>query len=151
VITDVNDNRLDMARKLGVTRAVNVAREKIEDVQRELGMTEGFDVGLEMSGNEAGFQSLIQNMAHGGKVSILGLPEAGMAIDWHKVIFNMLTLKGVYGREIFETWYKMSVFIDSGLDISPLITHRLPYTEFEQGFQAMLSGEACKVVLNWEV
>jgi len=151
VITDVNDTRLEMARKMGVTRAVNVTREKIEDVQRELGMNEGFDVGLEMSGNEAGFQSLIQNMAHGGKVSILGLPEAGMAIDWHKVIFNMLTLKGVYGREIFETWYKMSVFIDSGLDISPLITHRLPYTEFEAGFQAMLSGEACKVVLNWEI
>jgi threonine 3-dehydrogenase len=150
VITDINDNRLEMARKLGVTRAVNVSRETIEDVQKELGMSEGFDIGLEMSGNEAGFSSLIDNMCHGGKVAILGLPEAGMAIDWHKVIFNMLTLKGVYGREIFETWYKMSVFIESGLDISPLITHRLPYTEFETGFQAMLSGEACKVVLNWE-
>ena len=150
VITDINDNRLDMARKLGVTRAVNVSRETIEDVQKELGMSEGFDIGLEMSGNEAGFASLIDNMCHGGKVAILGLPEAGMAIDWHKVIFNMLTLKGVYGREIFETWYKMSVFIESGLDISPLITHRLPYTDFETGFQAMLAGDACKVVLNWE-
>lgn len=150
VITDVNDKRLEMARRLGVTRAVNVTREKIEDVQRELEMSEGFDIGLEMSGNEAGFASLIDNMCHGGKVAILGLPEASMAIDWHKVIFNMLTLKGVYGREIFETWYKMSVFIESGLDISPLITHRLPYRDFETGFQAMLSGDACKVVLNWE-
>ena len=150
VITDVNDKRLEMARKLGVTRAVNVSREKLEDVQRDLGMSEGFDVGLEMSGNEAGFASLVDNMCHGGRVAILGLPESGMSIDWHKVIFNMLTLKGVYGREIFETWYKMSVFIDSGLEISSLITHRLPYTDFEIGFQAMLSGDACKVVLNWE-
>ncbi|MGB3738656.1 MAG: L-threonine 3-dehydrogenase [Pontixanthobacter sp.] len=150
VITDVNETRLEMARDMGVTRAVNVTGQTIEDVQRELGMTEGFDVGLEMSGNEAAFASLIDNMCHGGKIAILGLPEAGMAIDWHKVIFNMLTLKGVYGREIFETWYKMSVFIESGLDIAPLITHRLPFTEFKQGFEAMLSGEAMKVVLNWE-
>ncbi|APE28678.1 L-threonine 3-dehydrogenase [Aurantiacibacter gangjinensis] len=150
VITDLNDNRLEMAKQLGVTRAVNVTRETIEDVQKELGMAEGFDVGLEMSGNEKGFASLVDNMAHGGKIAILGLPPGGMDIDWHKVIFNMLTLKGVYGREIFETWYKMSVFIESGLDLSPIITHRLPYTEYEKGFQAMLSGEACKVVLNWE-
>ena len=150
VITDLNDNRLDMARQLGVTRAVNVTRESIEDVQQELGMSEGFDVGLEMSGNEKGFASLVDNMCHGGKIAILGLPAGGMSIDWHKVIFNMLTLKGVYGREIFETWYKMSVFIESGLDLTPIITHRMHYTEFEKGFAAMLSGEACKVVLNWE-
>lgn len=150
VISDVNDTRLEMAKKLGATRTVNVTRETLEDVQRDLGMHEGFDVGLEMSGNEAGFASLIDNMCHGGKVAILGLPEKSPSIDFSKVIFNMLTLKGVYGREIFETWYKMSVFIETGLDLSPIITHRLPYTDFEAGFQAMLSGEAAKVVLNWE-
>ena len=150
VVTDLNDDRLALAKKMGATRTVNVTREKLEDVQAELGMTEGFDVGLEMSGSEPGFASLIDNMCHGGKVAILGLPAGDVRIDWHKVIFNMLTLKGVYGREIFETWYKMSVFIQSGLDLSPIITHRLPVDEFEQGFAAMLSGEACKVVLNWE-
>jgi threonine 3-dehydrogenase len=150
VISDVNDTRLAMAKKLGATRTVNVARETLEEAQRDLGMQEGFDVGLEMSGNEAGFASLINNMCHGGKVAILGLPDKSPLIDWNKVIFNMLTLKGVYGREIFETWYKMSVFIETGLDLSPIITHRLPYTDFEIGFQAMLSGEAAKVVLNWE-
>lgn len=113
-------------------------------------MTEGFDVGLEMSGAEAGFASMIDNMCHGGKVAILGLPAGGMSIDWHKVIFNMLTLKGVYGREIFETWYKMSVFIESGLDLSPIISHRLPASRFAEGFEAMAAGEASKVVLNWE-
>ena len=150
VITDLNDKRLELAKKLGATRTVNVTREKLEDVQAELGMSEGFDVGLEMSGAEAGFQSMIDNMCHGGKVAILGLPAGGMSIDWHKVIFNMLTLKGVYGREIFETWYKMSVFIESGLDLSPIISHRLPASRFEEGFEAMLAGEASKVVLNWE-
>lgn len=150
VVTDLNDDRLALARQMGATRTVNVAREKIEDVQVELGMTEGFDVGLEMSGSEPGFASLIDNMCHGGKVAILGLPAGDVRIDWHKVIFNMLTLKGVYGREIFETWYKMQVFIQSGLDLSPIITHRLPVDDFEQGFKAMLTGEACKVVLNWE-
>lgn len=150
VITDLNDKRLELAKKLGATRTVNVTRETLEDVQAELGMSEGFDVGLEMSGAEAGFQSMIDNMCHGGKVAILGLPAGGMSIDWHKVIFNMLTLKGVYGREIFETWYKMSVFIESGLDLSPIISHRLPASRFEEGFEAMLAGEASKVVLNWE-
>ncbi|MEL7729109.1 L-threonine 3-dehydrogenase [Citromicrobium bathyomarinum] len=150
VVTDLNDDRLALAKKMGATRTVNVTREKLEDVQAELGMTEGFDVGLEMSGSEPGFASLIDNMCHGGKVAILGLPAGDVRIDWHKVIFNMLTLKGVYGREIFETWYKMSVFIQSGLDLSPIITHRLPVDDFERGFEAMLSGEACKVVLNWE-
>ena len=150
VVSDLNDDRLKLAKKMGATRTVNVAREKLEDVQAELGMTEGFDVGLEMSGSEPGFASLIDNMCHGGKVAILGLPAGDVRIDWHKVIFNMLTLKGVYGREIFETWYKMQVFIQSGLDLSPIITHRLPADDFEQGFEAMLTGEACKVVLNWE-
>jgi threonine 3-dehydrogenase len=150
VVTDLNDDRLALAEKMGATRTVNVTREKIENVQADLGMNEGFDVGLEMSGSEAGFSSLIDNMCHGGKVAILGLPAGDVRIDWHRVIFNMLTLKGVYGREIFETWYKMQVFIQSGLDLSPIITHRLPADDFKTGFEAMASGEACKVVLNWE-
>lgn len=150
VITDLNDKRLALAKQLGATRTVNVMRESLAEVQAELGMTEGFDVGLEMSGAEAGFASMIDNMCHGGKVAILGLPAGGMSIDWHKVIFNMLTLKGVYGREIFETWYKMSVFIESGLDLSPIISHRLPASRFAEGFEAMAAGEASKVVLNWE-
>ena len=151
VITDLNDKRLELARKMGATRTVNVSKEKLEDVQAELGMTEGFDVGLEMSGSEPGFASLIDNMAHGGKVAILGLPAGDVRIDWHKVIFNMLTLKGIYGREIFETWYKMQMMIQGGLDLTPIISHRLPADKFEEGFAAMLSGEASKVVLNWEV
>jgi threonine 3-dehydrogenase len=150
VITDVIDSRLELARTLGATRTVNVTRERIADVQAELGMFEGFDVGLEMSGNPQAFNELINSMCHGGKISILGIPSEDTAIDWNKVIFNMLTLKGIYGREMYETWYKMSVMIDSGLDISPVITHRLPFTEFQQGFDAMNSGEASKVVLNWD-
>jgi threonine 3-dehydrogenase len=150
VITDVNDYRLDLAKQLGATRTVNVARENLKDVQKELGMTEGFDVALEMSGNPSGFRDLLDNMAHGGKVSMLGIPSEDMAIDWNKVIFNMLTIKGIYGREIFETWYKMTVMVQSGLDLSPIITHRLPYQDFEQGFEAMLQGGTGKVVLNWE-
>jgi len=151
VITDVIDSRLDLARTLGATRTVNVTRERIADVKAELGMYEGFDVGLEMSGNPQAFNELIDNMCHGGKISILGIPAENTAIDWNKVIFNMLTLKGIYGREMYETWYKMSVMIDSGLDISPVITHRLPFTEFQTGFDAMNTGEASKVVLNWDV
>ncbi|MEM1112167.1 MAG: L-threonine 3-dehydrogenase [Pseudomonadota bacterium] len=150
VITDVIDSRLQRAARLGATRTVNVSQENLEDVQRELGMVEGFDVGLEMSGNPAAFNALIDNMCHGGKVSILGIPGEDTAIDWNKVIFNMLTLKGIYGREMYETWYKMSVMIDSGLDIAPVITHRLPYSEFQLGFDVMNSGEASKVILNWE-
>jgi threonine 3-dehydrogenase len=151
VITDVIDSRLELARTLGATRTVNVTRERIADVQTKLGMSEGFDVGLEMSGNPQAFNELIDNMCHGGKISILGIPSENTAIDWNKVIFNMLTLKGIYGREMYETWYKMSVMIDSGLDISPVITHRLPYTEFQQGFDVMNSGEASKVILNWDL
>ncbi|WJY19291.1 L-threonine 3-dehydrogenase [Alteriqipengyuania flavescens] len=150
VVSDLNPERLELAKTMGATRTVNVAEESLADVQKDLGMTEGFDVGLEMSGSEAGFASMVDNMCHGGKIAILGLPAGDVRIDWHKVIFNMLTLKGVYGREIFETWYKMSVFIESGLDLTPIITHRLPATEFEKGFAAMLDGSATKVVLNWE-
>ncbi len=150
VVTDVNDYRLDLARQLGATRTVNVGRETLADVQRELGMKEGFDVGLEMSGNPSAFRDMLGNMAHGGKVSLLGIPEGEVAIDWNTVIFNMLTIKGIYGREMFETWYKMSVMIESGLDLKPIITHRLPYQDYEQGFQAMLQGGTGKVVLNWD-
>lgn len=149
VITDVNDYRLDLAKKLGVTRAVNVKHQNLRDVQKELGMKEGFDVGLEMSGNPAAFRDMIDNMCHGGKIAMLGIPSEQMAIDWNKVVFNMLTIKGIYGREMYETWYQMSVMLESGLNINPVITHRLPYTEFEQGFAAMLKGECGKVVLNW--
>ena len=150
VITDVIPTRLELAAKLGATRVVDVRNEKLEDVQRELGMDEGFDVGLEMSGNPTAFRDLLANMCHGGKVSILGIPSEEIAIDWNTVVFNMLTLKGIYGREMYETWYKMSVMIQSGLDVSQIITHRLPFTDFQQGFDAMNSGEASKVILSWE-
>jgi threonine 3-dehydrogenase len=149
VITDVNPYRLDLARKMGVTMAVNVHEAKLDAVQRQLGMTEGFDVGLEMSGNPAGFRDMIANMSHGAKIAMLGIPSEDMSIDWRTVIFNMLTIKGIYGREMYETWYKMSVMLQSGLDISPVITHRLHYTEYEKGFEAMMSGNSGKVILNW--
>jgi threonine 3-dehydrogenase len=149
VITDVNEHRLELARKMGVTLAVNPRERSLREVQKQLGMTEGFDVGLEMSGNAAAFQDLLANMSHGGKIAMLGIPEKTMAIDWNTVVFSMLTIKGIYGREMYETWYKMTVMLQSGLDITPVITHRLPYTEFEQGFAAMLSGQSGKVILNW--
>ncbi|HEX3876619.1 MAG TPA: L-threonine 3-dehydrogenase [Bryobacteraceae bacterium] len=150
VITDVNPYRLDLARKMNVTRAVDVRETKLPDVQRELGMTEGFDVGLEMSGNPAAFRDMIANMSHGAKIAMLGIPAGEMNIDWRAVVFNMLTIKGIYGREMYETWYKMSVMLQSGLDISPVITHRYHYTDFEKGFAAMSSGNSGKVILNWE-
>ena len=150
VITDINPERLALAKQLGATRTVDVRTEKLADVQRELGMSEGFDVGLEMSGNPSGFRDLLANMCHGGKVAMLGIPGEEMAIDWSQVIFNMLTLKGIYGREMYETWYKMSSMIESGLDISPVITHRLGYEDFQQGFDAMNAGQASKVILNWK-
>ena len=150
VITDINPERLALARRLGATRTVDVRTEKLADVQRELGMSEGFDVGLEMSGNPSGFRDLLANMCHGGKVAMLGIPGEEMAIDWSQVIFNMLTLKGIYGREMYETWYKMSSMIGSGLDISAVITHRLGFEDFQQGFDAMNAGEASKVILNWK-
>ena len=149
VITDVNDYRLDLAKKMGATVALNVQRSTLREVQKQLGMREGFDVGLEMSGNPAAFSEVIANMAHGGKIAMLGIPSEPIAIDWNAVIFNMLTIKGIYGREMYETWYKMTVMLQSGLDIRPVITHRLPYTEFEQGFAAMKSGQNGKVILNW--
>jgi threonine 3-dehydrogenase len=150
VITDVNDYRLDLAAKLGATRTVNVTREKIGDVQKALGMTEGFDIGLEMSGNPQALRDMIANMTHGARISILGIPEGEVAIDWNAVIFNMLTIKGIYGREIFETWYKMTTMLQSGLNLDPLITHRLPYADYEQGFAAAIAGEAGKVILRWD-
>lgn len=150
VITDVNEYRLELARKMGVTLAVNPKERNLKDVQKQLGMTEGFDVGLEMSGNASAFRDMIANMSHGAKIAMLGIPEKEMAIDWNTVIFSMLTIKGIYGREMYETWYKMTVMLESGLDIQPVITHRFHYTEFEKGFAAMLSGQSGKVILNWK-
>lgn len=150
VITDVNPYRLKLAGKLGATRLVSIAEENLGDVQRELGMVEGFDVGLEMSGNPQALNDMINNMNHGGKISLLGIPSGEVNIDWNKVIFSMLTIKGIYGREMYDTWYKMSMMVETGLDLSPIITHRLHYSEFQQGFEAMLSGQAGKVILNWE-
>ena len=151
VITDVNEHRLELAKKMGADVALNVTQGSLADVQKQLGMTEGFDVGLEMSGNPAAFRSLIDSMAHGGKIAMLGIPSEEIAIDWNKVVFNMLTIKGIYGREMYETWYKMSVMLQSGLDISPVITHQFGADEFEQGFAAMKSGESGKVILDWKV
>jgi threonine 3-dehydrogenase len=149
VITDVNDYRLDLARRMGASVALNVKTGNLPDVQKQLGIKEGFDVGLEMSGNPAAFRDMIDTMAHGGKIAMLGIPSEPMAIDWNKVVFNMLTIKGIYGREMYETWYKMTVMLESGLDIRPVITHRYHFTEFEKGFEAMLQGTCGKVILNW--
>ncbi len=149
VITDVNPYRLELATKLGISRAVDVRTTKLSDVQKELGMHEGFDVGLEMSGNATAFRSMLDNMCHGGRIAMLGIPEENMGIDWNTVVFNMLTIKGIYGREMYETWYKMTVMIETGLDIEPIITHRLHCDDFEEGFAAMKSGDCGKVILNW--
>lgn len=149
VITDLNDYRLDLARKMGATRTVNVKREKLPDVMKELGMTEGFDVGLEMSGSEQAFNSMLETMNNGGRVALLGLPPANMSIDWNNVIMKGLFIKGIYGREMFETWYKMAALVQSGLNVAPIITHRFPIAEFQKGFDAMRSGQSGKVVLDW--
>ncbi len=149
VITDVNEYRLDLARRLKVTRALDVRTETIAGTQRTLGMQEGFDVGLEMSGNPSALRDMIANMAHGGRIAMLGIPKNEIAIDWNTVVFNMLTIKGIYGREMYETWYMMTAMLQSGLDISPVITHRLPYTEFEEAFAVARGGNAGKVVLSW--
>jgi threonine 3-dehydrogenase len=149
VITDVNDYRLALATQMGATRAVNVAKSSLKEVMEELGMVEGFDVGMEMSGVPSAFQSLLENMNHGGKVALLGIPPSNTAIDWNQVIFKGLEIKGVYGREMFETWYKMVAMLQSGLDLSPILTHKFPVEDFEQGFAAMLSGQSGKVILNW--
>jgi threonine 3-dehydrogenase len=149
VITDVNPYRLALARKMGVSLAIDVRETSIADTQKKLGMKEGFDVGLEMSGNPAAFRDMLANMCHGGKIAMLGIPEKEIAIDWNVVVFNMLTIKGIYGREMYETWYMMTVMLQSGLNINPVITHRFQYTEFQQGFQQMLSGQSGKVLLKW--
>ena len=149
VITDVNEYRLELARKMGATRAVNVAKQDLKQVMAELHMSEGFDVGLEMSGNPQAFRQMLDTMNHGGKVALLGIPPADTAIDWNHVIFKGLEIKGIYGREMFETWYKMVALIQSGLDITPIITHHFPVDDFQQGFEAMLSGQSGKVILDW--
>ena len=150
VITDVNPYRLALAEKMGVTRAVNVAEENLKDVMNQLGMTEGFDIGLEMSGVPVAFRDMLNNMNNGGKIAMLGIPPQDVAIDWNQVIFKGLVIKGIYGREMFETWYKMASLIQSGLDISPIITHQFSIDEFQQGFDTMGSGHSGKVILNWQ-
>lgn len=149
VITDVNDYRLDLAKKMGVTRAVNVSRSNLQQVMSELDMTEGFDIGLEMSGVADAFRKMLEAMNHGGRIAMLGIPSAEMAIDWNQVIFKGLIIKGIYGREMFETWYKMVALLQSGLDLTPIITHRFDIDDFQQGFDAMRSGHSGKVILNW--
>ena len=149
VITDVNPKRLKLAEKMGVTLAVNSSETPLAEIQKKLGMHEGFDVGLEMSGNANAIREMLANMSHGAKIAMLGLPSHEMAIDWKQIIFNMLTIKGIYGREMYETWYKMTVMVESGLDVRPVITHRLAWHEYEKGFAAMKSGDAGKVILDW--
>jgi threonine 3-dehydrogenase len=149
IITDVNPWRLELARKMGPTRAVDVSKEDLHQVQQELGMTEGFDVALEMSGNARALDQILDNMACGGRIALLGIIPGKAAIDWNKVIFRGLHIKGIYGREMYETWYKMIALLQSQVDITPAITHRLPAREFRRGFEAMLSGQSGKVVLDW--
>ena len=149
VITDVNEYRLDLAKKMGATRAVNAATENLRDVMSELRMTEGFDVGLEMSGAPKAFSSMLEHMNHGGKVALLGIPPANTAIDWNQVIFKGLEIKGIYGREMFETWYKMVAMLQSGLDLSPIVTHRFPVSQYREAFATMLSSNSGKVILDW--
>jgi threonine 3-dehydrogenase len=149
VVADLNPRRLDLARKMGATLAVNPAETTLAAVQKQLGMVEGFDVGLEMSGNAQALRDMIANMSHGGKIAILGIPAKDTPMDWRQVIFNMIMIKGVYGREMYETWYKMTVMLESGVDISPVITHRFPYHDYQKGFDAMISGETGKVILDW--
>jgi threonine 3-dehydrogenase len=149
VITDVNSYRLDLAQKIGVTRTVNVSKEKLSDVVNELGMMEGFDVGLEMSGNPKALNDMIDVMFHGGNIALLGILPSSAAIDWEKVVFNGLTIRGIYGRKMFETWYKMQVMVQSGLDVTPVITHRFDYSDYEEAFELMKSGNSGKIILNW--
>ena len=149
VITDVNEHRLELARKMGVTRALDVRTETIAGAQQDLGMDEGFDIGLEMSGNASALRDMIANMAHGGRIALLGIPPEEFAIDWNQVVFNMLTIRGIYGREMYETWYAMSVMIQSGLDISPVITHHFGYEDYDEAFTTAAGGKAGKVILHW--
>ena len=150
VVTDVNPDRLALAARMGATRTVDVSKEKLPDVHREIGMKEGFDIGLEMSGNPVALNTMIDNMAHGGRIALLGIMPGAAAVDWNKVVFNMLTIRGIYGREMYETWYKMTSLIQRGLDISPVITHRFHYTEFQTAFDLMRSGRSGKIILNWD-
>jgi len=149
VVTDINPYRLELAKKMGATCAVNVLEENLEDAMKRLDMKEGFDVGLEMSGNPSAFRSMLDTMSHGGKIAMLGILPGDVGIDWNTVVFNGLTLKGIYGREMYETWYKMTSMLQSGLDIAPIITDRFHYTDFEKGFERMISGNSGKVVLSW--
>lgn len=149
VLTDINQGRLDLAKSVGITDAINTSREDLGDVMARIGMTEGFDVGLEMSGAPPALRDMIHTMNNGGKLALLGIAPSGFEINWNEVIFKMLTIKGIYGREMFETWYKMIGLVQGGLDLRPLITHRIGIDEFEEGFAAMRSGEACKVVMEW--
>jgi threonine 3-dehydrogenase len=149
VTTDLNPYRLALAKKMGATVALDIREKTIDQVQKELGMKEGFDVGLEMSGSGQAFRDMLANMCHGGKIAMLGIPSGDLAIDWNTVIFNMLTIRGIYGREMYETWYLMQSMLQTGLDISPVITHRFHYTEFEEAFAVMRSGNSGKVILNW--
>jgi threonine 3-dehydrogenase len=150
VITDVNEYRLALARRMGATLAINVNERSLESVMAELGMTEGFDVGLEMSGVPSAFRAMLETMNHGGRVAVLGIPPAEMSLDWSRIIFKGLTIKGIYGREMFETWYRMSGLIQSGLDLDPVITHRLPLSRFQEGFETMASGQSGKIIFDWE-
>jgi len=149
VVTDVNEYRLDLAKQMGATRVVNPMKENLKDVMEELGMTEGFDVGLEMSGNASAFSDMVDSMFHGGKIAMLGIQGPDTPVDWNKIVFNGLFIKGIYGREMFETWYKMSAMLQSGLDVSKVITHKMHYSEFEKGFEIMKSGQSGKVILEW--
>jgi threonine 3-dehydrogenase len=150
VVSDLNPYRLEIARTMGATLTVDPRERELSDVQREVGMSEGFDVGLEMSGSPEALASMLANMAHGGRIAVLGLPAREVALDWNHIITNMLTIRGVYGREMYETWYQMTVMVQSGLDIAPVITHRFPFQEHEQAFAVARSGQAGKVILNWE-
>jgi threonine 3-dehydrogenase len=149
VITDINPYRLELAKKMGATRVVDVRKENLKDIQKELGMTEGFDVGLEMSGNGQAFEDMLENMVHGGKIALLGILQPETKINWDLIVFNGLTIKGIYGRKMFETWYKMTVMVQGGLDLMPVITHRFHYTEFKEGFELMSSGLSGKIIMNW--
>lgn len=149
VITDINDYRLDIARKMGASVALNVTNGSLDETMSDLGMEEGFDVGMEMSGNPSAFRDMLRTMHHGGQIALLGIPPDEMAIDWNQVIFKGLIIKGIYGREMFETWYKMSSMLQSGLDITPVITHRFPLDDYEQAFKLMESGQSGKIILNW--
>jgi threonine 3-dehydrogenase len=149
VVSDPNPYRRGLAERMGASLTVHPGEHGLDEVQRELGMTEGFDVALEMSGNAAALHQMIANMSHGGRIALLGIPTEEIAIDWTQVVFNMLTLRGIYGREMYETWYQMTVMLQSGLDIAPVITHRMPYTDFAEGFAVAASGQSGKVVLDW--